>query len=214
MSLNLCEIFYSLQGESNFTGLPCTFVRLSGCNLDCAWCDTRYAENERTPLSIEKIIDQIKKFGCNLIEITGGEPLLQKETPDLISQLLEMDFQVLLETNGSQSIQNIDPRCIRILDIKCPSSNESDSFLYENLTYLTRRDEIKFVIGSRQDYEFARSIIIEKLSQRPNTKTHLSPVFGQIPPESLAAWILEDKLPARLSLQQHKIIWNPDQRGV
>ena len=162
MSLNLCEIFYSLQGESTFTGIPCIFVRLSGCNLDCAWCDTRYAENERTPLSIEKIIDQIKRFGCNLIEITGGEPLLQKETPDLISQLLEMDFQVLLETNGSQSIQNIDPRCIRILDIKCPSSNESDSFLYENLTYLTRRDEIKFVIGSRQDYEFARSIIIKK----------------------------------------------------
>ena len=214
MSLNLCEIFYSLQGESTFTGIPCTFVRLSGCNLDCAWCDTRYAKDEATPLSIEKIIDQIKKFGCSLVEITGGEPLLQEETPDLISQLLEMDFQVLLETNGSQSIQNIDPRCIRILDIKCPSSNESDSFLYENLTYLTKRDEIKFVIGSRQDYEFARSIIIEKLSQRPNAKTHLSPVFGQITPESLAGWILEDKIPARLSLQQHKIIWNPDQRGV
>ncbi len=213
MSLNLCEIFYSLQGESTFTGLPCTFVRLSGCNLDCAWCDTLYAKNESTPLPIGEIIDQIIAFNCNLVEITGGEPLLQEETPDLISQLLDLDFQVLLETNGSQSICNIDPRCIRILDIKCPSSNE-DSFLFENLKHLTKRDEIKFVIGSRQDYEFARAIIIEKLSQRPKARTHLSPVFGQVTPESLAAWILEDRLPARLSLQQHKIIWNPDQRGV
>ncbi|MCP3940489.1 MAG: radical SAM protein [Desulfobacteraceae bacterium] len=214
MPLNLCEIFYSLQGESTFTGLPCTFIRLAGCNLDCTWCDTLYAKNESTSMPIEKIIDQIKGFGCNLVEITGGEPLLQKETPNLISKLLDLNFQVLLETNGSQSIQNIDTRCIRILDIKCPSSNEPDSFLYENLQYLTKKDEIKFVLGSRQDYEFARTIIMKKLSQRPKTRTHLSPVFGQITPESLAAWILEDKLPARLSLQQHKIIWNPDQRGV
>ena len=214
MQLNVCEIFYSLQGESTFTGLPCSFIRLSGCNLDCAWCDTRYAKDEITSLTIDKIIRQISAFGCNLVEITGGEPLLQTETPDLISQLLDLDFQVLLETNGSQSIRDIDPRCIRILDIKCPSSNEPDSFLYGNLNYLTKKDEIKFVIGSRQDYEFARAIIIEKLSQRPKGRTHLSPVLGQINLESLAAWILEDKLAARLSLQQHKIIWNPDQRGV
>lgn len=214
MSLKVCEIFYSLQGESTFTGLPCTFVRLSGCNLDCAWCDTLYAKKESTSLSIEKIIDQIRAFGCSLVEITGGEPLLQEETPELISQLLDLNFQVLLETNGSQSIRDIDPRCIRILDIKCPSSNESDSFLYENLTSLTKRDEIKFVIGSRQDYEYARAVILEKLSRRDQSRIHLSPVFGQITPESLAAWILEDSLPARLSLQQHKIIWNPDQRGV
>ena len=214
MSLNLCEIFHSLQGESTFTGLPCTFVRLSGCNLDCSWCDTRYAKNESTCLSIEKIIDQIKGIGCNLVEITGGEPLLQLETPTLISQLLDLKFQVLLETNGTLSIGNIDPRCIRILDIKCPSSNEANSFLFKNIEYLTKKDEIKFVIGSRQDYEFARTMIWEKLAQRPAGGIHLSPVFGQITPENLATWILEDKLPARLSLQQHKIIWNPDQRGV
>jgi 7-carboxy-7-deazaguanine synthase len=214
VSLNLCEIFHSLQGESTFTGLPCTFVRLSGCNLDCSWCDTRYAKDESTCLSIEKIIDQIKEFGCNLVEITGGEPLLQPGTSSLISQLLDLKFQVLLETNGSLSIGNIDPRCIRILDIKCPSSNEANSFLFKNIEYLTKKDEIKFVIGSRQDYEFARTIILEKLAQRPAGGIHLSPVFGQITPENLAAWILEDKLPARLSLQQHKIIWNPDQRGV
>ena len=165
-------------------------------------------------MPVEKIIDQVMALGCNLVEITGGEPLLQEETPNLISELLDLNFQVLLETNGSKPIKGIDPRCIRILDIKCPSSNESGSFLYKNLEYLTNRDEIKFVIGSRQDYEFARAIIIEKLSQRPKARTHLSPVFGQITPESLAAWILEDKLAARLSLQQHKIIWNPDQRGV
>ncbi len=213
MSLKVCEIFYSLQGESTFTGLPCTFVRLSGCNLDCAWCDTRYAKDESTSLSIEKILDQIKIFGCNLVEITGGEPLLQEETPRLISQLLDLKFQVLLETNGSQAIRDIDPGCIKILDVKCPSSNESDSFLYKNLRYLTKRDEIKFVIGSRQDYEYARTIIMEKLSLH-QSRIHLSPVFGHITPARLAAWILEDRLPARLSLQQHKIIWNPDQRGV
>ena len=214
MSLKVCEIFYSLQGESTFTGLPCTFVRLSGCNLDCAWCDTQYAKEESTSLSIEKIIDQTRGFGCRLVEITGGEPLLQKETLLLISQLLDLSFQVLLETNGSQPVRDVDPRCIKIIDIKCPSSNETDSFLDENLTNLAQRDEIKFVIGSRQDYEYARAIILEKLSQRDQSRIHLSPVFGQIAPASLAAWILEDKLPARLSLQQHKIIWNPDQRGV
>jgi 7-carboxy-7-deazaguanine synthase len=214
VSLNLCEIFYSLQGESSFTGLPCTFVRLSGCNLDCSWCDTRYAKDESRSLSIEKIIDQVKALGCGLVEITGGEPLLQEKTSTLISQLLDLNFQVLLETNGTLSIGDIDPRCIRILDIKCPSSNEANSFLFKNLEYLTKKDEIKFVVGSRKDYEFARAIILEKLAQRPGKGIHISPVLGQITPEIIAAWILEDRLPARLSLQQHKIIWNPDQRGV
>lgn len=214
MSLNLCEIFHSLQGESTFAGLPCTFVRLSGCNLECAWCDTPYAREEAIAMPLDQIVRRVGEFGCNLVEITGGEPLLQTETPNLVSQLLDAGFQVLLETNGSLSIGPIDPRCIRIVDIKCPSSNEADSFLRENLNHLTHLDEIKFVVGSWQDYEFARGMILKELSQFSKTRIHLSPVFGQLNLESLAGWMIEDKLPARLSLQQHKIIWNPDQRGV
>ncbi len=214
MGLNITEIFYSLQGESTFAGLACVFVRLAGCNLACAWCDTPYARNESVAISLDQIVDQIKGYDCNLVEITGGEPLLQPETPDLISRLLALNFQVLLETNGSQSIGSIDPGCIRILDIKCPSSHEAGSFLMENLNCLTDSDEIKFVVGSRQDYEFARAMIQQELKRFSKTHIHLSPVFGQISLERLAAWILEDKLPARLSLQQHKIIWHPDQRGV
>ena len=214
MSLNLCEIFYSLQGESTFTGIPCTFVRLSGCNLNCTWCDTGYARDESVSMPIKKIIDQVKTFDCSLVEITGGEPLLQAETPELISRLLALNFQVLLETNGSLSIRDIDPRCIRILDIKCPSSNEPDAFLYENMNYLTERDEIKFVIGSMEDYEFAKAMIENALSKISQKKIHLSPVFGYIQPEAIAARIIEDNLHARLSLQQHKIIWAPEKRGV
>lgn len=214
MPLNLCEIFYSLQGESTFAGLPCIFVRLSGCNLDCAWCDTSYAREEAVSMSLDEIVRRVCDFDCDLVEITGGEPLLQAETPGLVSRLLGAGFQVLLETNGSLSIGPIDPRCIRILDIKCPSSNEAGSFLRENLNHLTDIDEIKFVIGSRQDFEFARTMILKELGQISKTRLHLSPVFGQINLEILAEWILEDKLPARLSLQQHKLIWHPDQRGV
>ncbi len=214
MSLDICEIFYSLQGESTFAGLPCVFVRLSGCNLSCAWCDTPYARTEIQTLSLEAIIDQVASFDCTLVEITGGEPLLQDQTPELVTRLLSKGYDVLLETNGSLSIEPVDPACIRIMDIKCPSSNAEDSFKEENFDHLAPSDEIKFVIGSRTDYEFAREIIRGRLADHPNRKIHLSPVFGQIPPERMAAWILEDNLHARLSLQQHKLIWNPEQRGV
>ncbi|MCG8687793.1 MAG: radical SAM protein [Desulfobacterales bacterium] len=214
MSLDICEIFHSLQGESTWAGLPCVFVRLSGCNLDCSWCDTPYAATEAESMSIESIIETVSAFGCNLVEITGGEPLIQKETPALISALLAKGFQVLLETNGSMSIAPVDPSCIRIMDIKCPSSNEPKSFLASNFTHMTQQDEIKFVVGSRLDYTFARAIIQNELAGHPMEHIHISPVFGQILPEQLTEWILEDKLKARLSLQQHKIIWDPDQRGV
>ncbi|MCD4676203.1 MAG: radical SAM protein [Desulfobacula sp.] len=214
MQLDICEIFYSLQGESTFTGLPCIFIRLSGCNLSCSWCDTLYAKKESQSMTFDQILKKISFYHCNLIEITGGEPLLQESTPSLISLLLEKNFQVLLETNGSKSIKNIHSNCIKIIDIKCPSSNESDSFLPENIDFLTEHDEIKFVIGSRKDYEFAKAIIEKKLTGISQKKILLSPVFGQISPKAIATWVIEDNLHARLSLQQHKIIWHPDKRGV
>ena len=214
MKLDICEIFYSLQGESTFSGLPCIFIRLSGCNLNCSWCDTPYAKEESFSMSLDQILKKIEVYNCNLVEITGGEPLLQEATPLLISMLLERHYQVLLETNGSLSIQNIPELCIKIMDVKCPSSNESNSFLQENIQYLSKEDEIKFVIGSLEDYEFAKAMIENELSRISQKKIHLSPVFGQISPEILAQRMIEDNLHARLSLQQHKIIWTPDKRGV
>jgi len=214
LQLDICEIFCSLQGESTFVGLPCIFIRLSGCNLDCSWCDTRYAKKESQSMNLEQIMKKIDLFNCSLVEITGGEPLLQGGTPAMISMLIKKKYKVLLETNGSQSIKNIDPECIRIIDVKCPSSNESGSFLPENINFLSENDEIKFVIGSRQDYDFAKGFIKNKLTGLSRQKIHLSPVSGQILPEAIAAWMMEDNIRARLSLQQHKIIWNPDKRGV
>ena len=214
MPLDICEIFYSLQGESTRVGLACVFVRLAGCNLSCSWCDTTYAAAQSVSMTINHIVDQVTAFECSLVEITGGEPLIQPQTPALISAFLEKGFQVLLETNGSLSIAPVDPACIRIMDIKCPLSGEAGSFLFDNFNHMTARDEIKFVVGSRQDYEYAASIIKMHLGTHPRERIHICPVFGQIELSDLAAWILKDKLGARLSLQQHKIIWDPDLRGV
>ena len=219
MSLNLCEIFYSLQGESSFAGLPCVFVRLSGCNLNCSWCDTVYAKTESTRISIQEIFNNVKSFGCSLVEITGGEPLIQEKTSDLISLMIREGFQVLVETNGSISIKNLPGECIKIIDIKCPLSGESDNNFLGNLDLITKKDEIKFVIAGKQDYDFAKDIIHTRLMRNgapviPYKHIHLSPVFGKINPEELAQWILKDRLKAKLSMQIHKIIWDTDQRGV
>jgi len=219
VSLDICEIFYSLQGESTRTGLPCVFVRLSGCNLSCSWCDTAYAAVQSASMppvsmTIGQIVDRVAAFECPMVEITGGEPLIQPQTPALISVLLEKGFQVLLETNGSLSIASVDPACVRIMDVKCPSSGEAGSFLFDNFNHMTARDEIKFVVGSRQDYDYAASVIKTHLASHPREKIHICPVFETIALSDLAAWILKDRLGARLSLQQHKIIWDPDLRGV
>ena len=214
MSLDICEIFYSLQGESTRAGLACVFVRLSGCNLSCSWCDTTYAAVQPVSMTIDQIVGRVAAFECPMVEITGGEPLIQTQTPALISVLLEKGFQVLLETNGSLSIASVDPACIRIMDVKCPSSGEAGSFLLDNLNHMTARDEIKFVVGSRQDYEYAASFIKTHLVNHPREKIHICPVFETLELSDLAAWILKDRLGARLSLQQHKIIWDPDLRGV
>lgn len=215
MPLKVNEIFYSIQGESSWAGRPCVFVRLTGCNLRCIYCDTQYAYEDGTELEIFDIINKIKSLDCRLVEITGGEPLLQEQTPALIGMLLDQDFTVLLETNGSQDISAVDERCIRILDIKCPSSGESEKNRLENLDVLTPNDELKFVIGSRQDYEYAKFILSTFLPHRSHLKPPLlSPVFGKINTQTLAQWILQDRLDVRLQIQLHKLIWGPEQRGV
>ena len=215
MALKVNEIFYSLQGESSYAGYPCAFVRMTGCNLRCTYCDTRYAYDEGEELEIFEILDRVRSYSCPLVEVTGGEPLVQEETPALILCLLDAGFKVLLETNGSLDIGRTDPRCIRIVDMKCPSSGEVERNNFENLRRLTGRDELKFVLCDRSDYEYARGIL-QLMNQTPARVGHIhfSPVFGELAPDLLAGWILEDRLKARLSLQIHKIIWDPAQRGV
>jgi len=215
MPLKVNEIFHSIQGESSWAGRPCTFVRLAGCNLRCTYCDTTYAYEEGEWMEIPAIESRIEESRCRLIEITGGEPLLQDETPQLIRRLLDKGYTVLLETNGSQDIGIVDERCIRIMDIKCPSSGEADSFYQGNLPKLTATDEIKFVIGGRKDYDYARKIICGQLSSVDLLLPPLfSPVSGRMDVESLARWILQDKLDVRLQVQLHKVIWGADRRGV
>jgi len=209
------EIFYSIQGESSHAGRPCAFVRLTGCNLRCSYCDTVYAYDEGSRLEIGEIERKIRAFDCSLVEITGGEPLLQAGTPELIRTLLDRRYTVLLETNGTMDIGVVDERCIRIVDVKCPSSGESEKNRLENLTLVTPNDEVKFVVGNREDYAYARSVIADHLSGRSGLKPPLiSPVSGRINPESLARWILEDHLDVRLQIQLHKVIWGAEKRGV
>lgn len=215
MTLKVNEIFYSIQGESSFAGYPCVFVRLTGCNLRCSYCDTQYAYVEGEELAISPLVKRVRAFECPLVEITGGEPLLQNETPELIYTLLNEGHTVLLETNGSLDISPVDFRCVRILDVKCPSSGQSPCNDLTNLQRLSSRDEVKFVIGDRADYDYARQILRELAGRSPEVScVHFSPVFGKMKPDTLAGWILDDHLPVRLQLQLHKIIWDPQLRGV
>ncbi|MBN1903763.1 MAG: radical SAM protein [Deltaproteobacteria bacterium] len=215
MPLKVNEIFLSIQGESTRAGLPCVFIRLTGCNLRCAYCDTSYAYEDGTMMESEAIMEKVKGFNCPLIEITGGEPLIQDETPQLIKGLLDAGYTVLLETNGSQDISMVDRRCIKIMDIKCPSSGEEGHNDLKNLNSLSEGDELKFVIADKRDYDFA----VETLALIPADKrgfiyVNFSPCFGRIEPQELSEWILRDKLNVRLNMQIHKYIWPPDKRGV
>jgi 7-carboxy-7-deazaguanine synthase len=207
------EIFRSIQGESSFAGLPCAFVRLAGCNLRCRYCDTRYAQEGGTPMSLREILDQVSTFGLGLVEITGGEPLVQSETPALAGALLEQGYRVLLETNGSLDISVVPMGVIRIMDIKCPSSGETSNFMWENIWKLRDNDEVKFVISDTHDYEWARGIVRERFSLT-KTQVLFSTVFGELPPRNLVEWMLDDKLTVRFQLQIHKYIWHHDARGV
>lgn len=215
MLLKVNEIFYSIQGESSYAGVRCVFVRLTGCNLRCSYCDTRYAYEEGDQLEVREIIENVAFYSCPFVEVTGGEPLIQENTTFLIRDLLELGYQVLLETNGSLDISQVDDRCVKIMDIKCPLSGEEDKNDLQNLSRLTEKDEIKFVIMGREDYDYARKIIDSpELKTMGIKRIHFSPAIGKIEPRLLAEWMLEDHLNVRLQLQIHKIIWNHAQRGV
>ncbi len=212
MILDVCEVFASIQGESTFAGRPCAFIRLSGCNLRCAWCDTSYAWEGGQPRTLDALVEEVRNFGLPLIEITGGEPLLQPATPALAQRLLDHGLTVLIETNGSLPIFAVPPQAIAIVDMKGPSSGESGRMDLANLSRLRPRDEVKFVIGDRDDYAHMLSLL-PKIDPARNT-VNASPLFGTLAAAELAAWIVEDRLPVRLNLQQHKHIWPPEARGV
>jgi 7-carboxy-7-deazaguanine synthase len=216
VALKVNEIFYSIQGESSYAGRPCVFVRLTGCNLRCSYCDTRYAYEEGENLEMEEIVERVYSYQCPLVEVTGGEPLIQKEAPVLIRRLLEEGYEVLLETNGTHDISQVDSRCVKIVDLKCPSSGQTPYSDLKNLDRLTNRDEVKCVIANREDYEYAKQTLglTNPGSISKNNPVHFSLVFGRMDPKTLAAWILEDGLDVRLHLQLHKMIWAPDRRGV
>jgi len=214
MSLIVNEIFNSIQGESLYAGLPCTFVRLTGCNLRCSYCDTRYAYSEGAEMGLKEIMADVSAFDCPLVEITGGEPLLQDETPLLILTLLENRFHVLLETNGSFDISRVDERCVRIVDIKCPSSGESGRNDFNNFQRLNLKDQIKFVISDLADYEFAKNIIKQIPAWFLRENILFSPVSGKMVFSDLAKWILGDKLIVRFHIQLHKTIWPNIDKGV
>jgi 7-carboxy-7-deazaguanine synthase len=208
------EIFYSIQGEGSSAGLSCVFVRLTYCNLRCSYCDTEYAFYEGKDLSIDEIIAEVKKYDCNLVEITGGEPLVQMdECLDLMKQLCDEGFEVMIETGGSLTIKNIDPRVKIIMDLKCPSSKMEKKNLYENIDYLKKSDEVKFVIGNREDYDWSLNVI-NKYNLIDKCEILFSVVFGKIDTVQLVNWILEDKLKVRFQLQMHKFIWHPETKGV
>ncbi|HEY6417372.1 MAG TPA: radical SAM protein [Candidatus Binataceae bacterium] len=212
--LHINEIFLSIQGESTHAGRPCVFVRLTGCNLRCRWCDTEYAFYDGRKMTIAEVAEIIEGYRCDLVEITGGEPLLQEGVYPLIDAMLNAGRTVMVETSGAVNLVALDPRVIKIMDLKCPGSGEHQRNLWSNLDHLTPRDEVKFVVADRADYEWARDVIRERgIASRAGAML-MSPVFGELEPARLAAWILEDRLGARLQLQIHKYIWPPTARGV
>jgi 7-carboxy-7-deazaguanine synthase len=218
-TLSVTEIFHSIQGESTWTGVPCTFVRLAGCPLRCVWCDTEYAFHSGERMTLDAILDRVRSYPTRVVELTGGEPLAQPAAYELTDRLLAEGYTVLVETSGAVDVEPLDERVHKIMDLKCPGSGESHRNRWENLEHLTARDEIKFVVKDRADYEWARDTIQTRgLDRRVEEGTLrallLSPVWGEIDLEALAAWILEDALPVRLQVQLHKLVWGPERTGV
>jgi 7-carboxy-7-deazaguanine synthase len=216
-ALTINEIFYSIQGESTYAGQPCVFVRLTGCDLRCTYCDTEYAFYEGKRWSLDEIVAEVEKYPCKLVEVTGGEPLLQKRVHKLMSRLADDGYTVLIETSGAHDISPVDARVRRIMDLKCPSSGECGRNRMENLALLGVRDEVKFVIGSEEDYAWAKAQVLAGIpgwADRVNAIL-FSPVFGKMTPLELATRVMADALPrVRMQLQMHKLIWEPNRRGV
>ena len=212
--LTVTEVYKSVQGESTWAGLPCIFVRLTGCPLRCVWCDTAYAFHGGEKTTVGAILEQCKALECPLVEITGGEPLAQKGCGPLAQALLDAGFTVLCETAGALPIDRLPAEVIKIMDLKCPDSGEEARNDWSNIEKLSPRDEVKFVIASRKDYEWSREVVRrENLAEKVNAVL-FSPVFGSVNPQDIVDWLLEDQLPVRFQLQMHKFIWPPDQKGV
>jgi len=212
--LKVNEIFHSIQGESSYTGLSCVFVRLTGCDLRCSWCDTPYAFNEGDALSVEDVVKKVETYQSFLVEITGGEPLLQPDVYDLMRALLRSGKTVLLETGGHIDISDVPDKVIKIVDVKCPGSGESERNLWENLDRLKAHDEVKFVIRDRSDYDFAKQVLKRHHLEERCAAVLFSPVHSVLPPKLLTDWSLEDQLPVRLQIQLHKYVWGEHVRGV
>lgn len=211
--LRIHEIFHSIQGESSHAGRPCVFVRLTGCQMRCVWCDTAYAFHEGAWRTVDELVAEVLGYGCPLVEVTGGEPLLQPAVHSLMTRLADAGLEVLLETGGGLDITPVDRRVRRIVDVKCPGSGEAEHNRWANLDDLRAGDELKFVIADAADYAWAKEIVARHgLAAR--CPVHFSPVWGRLAPDRLSAWILADRLPVRLGLQLHKIVWGAETRGV
>ena len=213
MSLKINEIYYSVQGESTHAGRPCIFIRLTYCNLRCSYCDTEYAFYDGKDMEITYIMSAIKRWGCNLVEVTGGEPLFQNECIDLLNELVNSNYEVMLETGGSLSISDVPKKVVKIVDFKCPSSGMVKKNLWSIVDDLQAHDEVKFVIGNREDFDWAKDRITEYFLDKICTLL-FSPTFGEIDPQQIVEWILAENLPVRMQLQMHKMIWSPEEKGV
>lgn len=211
--VKLNEIFFSIQGESTAAGRPCVMVRLTGCQMRCVWCDTAYAFHQGEWRSLDEVLAEVATFGCRLVEVTGGEPLLQPGAFTLLTRLCDAGYEVLVETGGGVDIHPVDQRVRRIVDVKCPGSGELEGNLWANLDRLRAGDELKFVLADEADYLFARDLVVER-GFGHRLPVHFSVVHGALDPTTLAAWILRDRLPVRLQLQLHKLLWDPRRRGV
>lgn len=213
--MRITEIFYSIQGESSYAGLPCVFVRLTWCNLRCSWCDSEYTFKGGTEMSVTAVMEKVRSYDCKLVEITGGEPLVQKQPCcELVTQLCDAGYQVLIETGGSLDASSLDKRAIKILDVKCPGSGEADRNFWANLAALNPQDEIKFVIKDRTDFDYALGVIKTYALDQRAPFVLMSPVWGAVEWKDLAAWILHSGVRARMHLQMHKLIWGADTIGV